>query len=170
MSNAYEQHRESAQGIATRCAVVTLSDTRDEKSDSSGRWIRQSLEGDGHSIAHSSIIKDDSATLWTLLDRLLTDVNVDAIITNGGTGISRRDNTIAVIESKLTLPLPGFGELFRMLSYEQIGSGAMLSRAVGGVAGEKLLFALPGSSKAVELAMEKLILPELRHLLGELRK
>ena len=92
------------------------------------------------------------------------------ILTNGGTGISRRDQTINVIEKRLTQPLPGFGELFRMLSYEQIASGAMLSRAVGGIANGKLIFAMPGSTKAVELAMTQLILPELGHLLAELRK
>ena len=95
---------------------------------------------------------------------------MDAILTNGGTGIARRDHTIAVIERTLTLPLPGFGELFRLLSWEQIGPAAMLSRACGGIAHGKLLFAMPGSTKAVELAMTKLILPEMGHLLFELRK
>ncbi len=167
---SYEQHQQQSQPITARCAVVTLSDTRTEQTDTSGRRIRELLEADKHSIAHYSIIKDDPQTLATLLDRLLADANIDVILTNGGTGISRRDNTVAVIESKLTLPLPGFGELFRMLSYEQIASGALLSRATGGVAGDKLIFAMPGSTKAVELAMIKLILPELRHLLMELHK
>src|SRR5205823_4467843 len=106
-----------------------------------------------------------------MLDELLADGKIDIVLTNGGTGISRRDQTIGVIEKKLAIPLPGFGELFRMLSYEEIGSGAMLSRAAGGVTeGGKLLFAVPGSTKAVELAMTKLILPEIRHLLFELHK
>jgi molybdenum cofactor biosynthesis protein B len=167
---AYEQHKDASQSIAARCAVVTLSDTRTEQTDTSGQRIRELLEADRHSIAHYAIIKDDPQTLGVLLDRLLADANVDAILTNGGTGISPRDNTIAVVESKITLPLPGFGELFRMLSYEQIQSGAILSRACGGIAGTKILFAMPGSTKAVELAMTKLILPELGHLLAELRK
>jgi molybdenum cofactor biosynthesis protein B len=167
---SYQQHVQTAQAIAARCAVVTLSDTRTEESDASGRRIKELLEADGHSIASYGLIRDDPADLARLLEEFLRNADVDAILTNGGTGISRRDNTITVVESKLTLPLPGFGELFRMLSWAEIGSGAMLSRAIGGVAGAKLIFAMPGSTKAVELAMTKLILPELRHLLFELRK
>ena len=167
---SYDQHQHQSQQIIARCAVVTLSDTRNEQTDTSGQRIRQLLESDGHTIARYTIIPDDPSKLTTLLDELLATKDLDAILTNGGTGISRRDNTISVVESKLTLPLPGFGELFRMLSWEQIQSGAMLSRATGGIAKGKLLFAMPGSTKAVELAMTKLILPELRHLLSELRK
>ncbi len=167
---AYEQHQHQSQPINARCAIVTLSDTRTDQTDTSGQRIRQLLEADRHTVIHYSLIPDDPQRLGTLLDTLIADKNIDAILTNGGTGISPRDNTIAVVESKLTLVLPGFGELFRMLSYEQIQSGAMLSRATGGVAKTKLLFAMPGSTKAVELAMTKLILPELRHLLHELRK
>ena len=168
---SYEQHAADARTISARCAIVTLSDTRTEATDTSGRRICELLERESHASARYAILPDDPDKLGTLLDELLADAGVDAVITNGGTGISRRDSTISIVESKLTLPLPGFGELFRMLSYEQIGSGAMLSRAVGGVAGErKLLFALPGSTRAVELAMTKLILPELRHLLRELCK
>ncbi|MEO6436570.1 MAG: MogA/MoaB family molybdenum cofactor biosynthesis protein [Tepidisphaeraceae bacterium] len=171
---AYDQHTQSAKSIVARCAVITLSDTRTEQTDTSGQRIRELLEAEHHSIARYAVIPDDPTRLTSLLDELLGAVEagaaIDAIITNGGTGISRRDDTISVVESRLTLPLPGFGELFRMLSFEQIGSGAMLSRAVGGVAGRKLLFALPGSTKAVELAMTRLILPELRHLLSELRR
>jgi molybdenum cofactor biosynthesis protein B len=167
---AYDQHQRQSQSINARCAIITLSDTRTETTDTSGQRIRELLEAEHHSIAHYKILPDDPKQLAALLDTLIADANIDAILTNGGTGISPRDNTIAVVESRLTLPLPGFGELFRMLSYEQIQSGAMLSRAIGGVAKQKLLFAMPGSTKAVELAMTKLILPELRHLLHELRK
>jgi molybdenum cofactor biosynthesis protein B len=167
---AYEQHQRAADALAARCAVVTLSDTRTEQNDTSGRRIRERLAEHGHGVVRSTILRDDPASLSALLDELLAAANVDVILTNGGTGISRRDNTIAVVESRLSPPLPGFGELFRMLSWEQIGSGAMLSRAAGGVATGKLLFAMPGSTKAVELAMTKLILPELKHLLHELRK
>jgi len=159
-----------AQNIVARCAVITLSDTRSEETDTSGREIRTLLEQHGHRVARYALIPDDPARLSALLDELLADPAIDVILSNGGTGISRRDNTIAVVESRLTLALPGFGELFRMLSWQQIGSGAMLSRAAGGVANGKLLFALPGSTKAVELAMTNLILPELKHLLSELRK
>jgi len=108
--------------------------------------------------------------LHELLTEVLAVRDLDAVLTNGGTGISRRDTTIEVVETHLDQTLPGFGELFRMLSFQQIGSGAMLSRAVGGVARGKLLFAMPGSTAAVELAMTQLILPELKHLVHELRK
>jgi molybdenum cofactor biosynthesis protein B len=113
---------------------------------------------------------DDPDKLHGLLQGLMNLPEIDAILTNGGTGISRRDQTIAVIERMLEQTLPGFGELFRMLSYEQIGSGAMLSRAIGGIAKGKVIFCIPGSTKAVELAMTRLILPEIKHLIYELRK
>jgi molybdopterin adenylyltransferase len=140
---AYDEHTSAAGPINARCAVVTLSDTRTKETDTSGRRIGELLGSQGHVVAAYQVIMDDPAALAGLLDRFLHDDAIEVILTNGGTGISRRDNTIAVVESKLTLRLPGFGELFRMLSWEQIGSGAMLSRAVGGVAGgRKLLFEL----------------------------
>jgi len=168
---AYNQHIRDASGEAARCAVITLSDTRTEATDKSGRRIRELLEAAGHSTAHYQLLPDDPAALEPATRDLLARADVDVVLTNGGTGISRRDQTIGVIERLLDRPLPGFGELFRMLSWEQIGSGAMLSRAIGGItAGGKLVFAMPGSTAAVELAMTKLILPELKHLLRELRK
>ena len=174
MTTPYDQHVQRAAGIAARCAVLTLSDTRTTETDKSGRRIRELLEGDGHAVAHYRVIPDEPQILTNELDALLARADVDAVLTNGGTGIGRRDQTIGVIERAIRQPLPGFGELFRMLSWEQIGSGAMLSRAAGGIAqgtaGSKLLFAMPGSTAAVELAMTKLILPEIRHLLAELRK
>jgi molybdenum cofactor biosynthesis protein B len=169
---AYDQHKSSAQGITPRCAVITLSDTRNESTDTSGQLIRRLLtEFDPpHEVRLYKVIKDDPAALATLLEECLATDGIDAILTNGGTGIARRDRTIEVIARIIETPLPGFGELFRMLSWEQIGSGAMMSRAVGGIAWGKPIFAMPGSSKAVELAMTKLVLPELRHVLHELRK
>ena len=167
---AYEQHQRDAQPVVARCAVVTLSDTRTEATDKSGRRIRELLEADGHRVAHYRVVPDEPAAFEPLLTELLARGDVDAVLTNGGTGISRRDQTVGVVERHLDQPLPGFGELFRMLSWEQVGSGAMLSRAVGGIAGGKVVFAMPGSTPAVELAMTKLILPEIRHLLKELRK
>jgi molybdenum cofactor biosynthesis protein B len=168
---AYEEHIASAAQEIARCAVITLSDTRTEETDTSGKTIRDLLEANGHAIAHYAILKDDAALLDEKMLQLLGSPEIDAILTNGGTGISRRDQAIAVIEKHVDQPLPGFGELFRMLSWEQIGSGAMLSRAIGGVVrGQQIVFAMPGSTKAVELAMTRLILPELKHLLGELRK
>jgi molybdenum cofactor biosynthesis protein B len=167
---AYEQHvREAASDIA-RCAVITLSDTRTEATDSSGRTIQELLVAAGHEVSAYRIIPDDAERLHALLAECLARQDLDAILTNGGTGISRRDRTIEVVERHLDQPLPGFGELFRMLSWEQIASGAMLSRAVGGIGKGKIIFAMPGSTKAVELAMTKLILPEMKHLLHELRK
>ena len=167
---AYEQHIHTSETFVARCAVVTLSDTRNELTDKSGARIKELLIDQKHVVAGYAIIPDDPAKLEELLKGLLGRPDLDVILTNGGTGISQRDQTIGVIEKLITQPLPGFGELFRMLSYQQIGSGAMLSRAIVGLASGKLIFAMPGSTKAVELAMTKLILPELKHLLMELRK
>src|SRR5438132_13196356 len=119
---AYPEHLQSAKDIAARCAVITLSDTRNESTDASGARIKQLLTEQGHAIAHYQIIADDPAPLQTLLQDLVGRADIDAILTNGGTGISRRDQTISVIERNLDQTLPGFGELFRMLSYQQIGS------------------------------------------------
>ncbi len=165
-----EQHRACGKAIVARCAVVTLSDTRDESTDRSGAAVKAGLAAAGHAVAHYQIIKDEPSDLRAVLTQLLARDDIDAVITNGGTGIAARDQTIPVVESIISLPLPGFGELFRMLSYEQVGAAAMLSRAVGGAVNSKLLFALPGSTKAVELAMQKLIGPELGHLINHLRK
>ena len=168
--NAYDEHQQAAERIVARCAILTLSDTRTRETDKSGARIRALVEADGHSVNAYEIISDDSEKLTNHLRTLLAREDIDAVVTNGGTGISRRDNTVPVIEKTLDVSIPGFGELFRMLSWNEIGSGAMLSRALGGIARGKLLFALPGSTNAVELAMTKLILPEIRHLLRELRK
>lgn len=167
---AYTDHTTSAKDITARCAVITLSDTRNEQTDTSGQLIQRLLTEAGHQVTTYKVIKDDPSTLQSLLDTLLAEEVTDAILTNGGTGIARRDQTIDVIEKSLDTPLPGFGELFRMLSWDQLGAGALLSRAAAGIARGKPIFAMPGSSKAVELAMTKLILPELRHILWELRK
>ena len=169
-SPSYSEHVGAARAIRARCAVVTLSDTRTPDTDLSGNTIRRLLESDGHDVVAYELIPDDPQRLRATAEGLLARNDVDVILTNGGTGIGRRDVTVGVLDALIDQPLPGFGELFRMLSWEQVGSGAMLSRAVGGIARGKLLFAMPGSTKAVELAMTKLILPELRHLLRELRK
>src|SRR5579864_550981 len=161
---AYEQHVRDAEPIVVRCAVVTLSDTRTPQTDKSGKRIRDLLMEAGHTIQFCRIIRDEPDDLHTLLSEILARQDLDVVLTNGGTGISKRDTTIEVVEAHLDQILPGFGELFRALSYQQIGSGAMLSRATGGVSRGKLLFAMPGSTGAVELAMTKLILPELKHL------
>ncbi|HEX2972754.1 MAG TPA: MogA/MoaB family molybdenum cofactor biosynthesis protein [Tepidisphaeraceae bacterium] len=167
---SYQEHRQSMGAMRVRCAVITLSDTRTEATDKSGGRMREMLLEAGHEVVRYEVIPDDSARLEEVLRELVDGAEVELILTTGGTGISRRDNTIPVVRRHLTMELPGFGELFRMLSYEQIQSGAMLSRALGGIAKGKVLFALPGSTAAVELAMSRLILPEIGHLMGELRK
>ena len=167
---AYQQHIQSAKDIKAACAVITLSDTRTPDTDTSGQLIRKLLIDAGHEIAAYHLIKDDANELELLAARLIADPAVDVLLTNGGTGVAKRDQTIGVIEKMTDQALPGFGELFRMLSWEQIGAGAMLSRAVAGITRGKPLFAMPGSTKAVDLAMTKLVLPELRHILWELRK
>jgi molybdopterin adenylyltransferase len=167
---SYDQHIRSAKDIVARCAVITLSDTRTRETDTSGQLIEKLLTGAGHQIAAYHLIKDDRGTLETLLLELAANSNIDALLTNGGTGIANRDQTINVVEKMIDQPLPGFGELFRMLSWQQVGAGAMLSRATAGITRGKPIFAMPGSSKAVELAMTQLILPQLGHILHELRK
>jgi molybdenum cofactor biosynthesis protein B len=168
--SAYDEHQRAAEQIVARCAILTLSDTRNQSTDKSGARIRELLTADAHAVTHYEVLRDEPELLSARLAALLARDDVDVILTNGGTGISRRDATVPVIERVIESPLPGFGELFRMLSWGQIGSGAMLSRALAGVAQGKVLFAMPGSTKAVELAMTKLILPEVRHILRELRK
>jgi molybdenum cofactor biosynthesis protein B len=172
---SHTEHLKSAKDIIARCAVVTLSDTRTPETDTSGQLIRQLLTAAGHLAPRYHLIPDDPEQLAGLLDDLLADGGVDVVLTNGGTGIARRDQTIGAVERRIGQPLPGFGELFRMLSWEQVGAGAMLSRATAGIAYDaggrgKPVFAMPGSGKAVELAMSKLIVPEIRHILWELRK
>ncbi|MFT3789141.1 MAG: MogA/MoaB family molybdenum cofactor biosynthesis protein [Tepidisphaeraceae bacterium] len=174
---SYQQHQSEAKRTVETvgCAVVTLSDTRTLETDASGSLIAKLLTGQNHTIAQRDLIRDDPTQLQTLLDGLLVNPSVQAILTTGGTGIARRDNTIGVVERMLTTPIPGFGELFRSISYTQIGSGAMLSRAVAGIVNTSddrrvLIFCMPGSAHAVELAMTKLILPELKHLVWELQR
>jgi molybdopterin adenylyltransferase len=168
---SYTAHQQAGRAISARCAVITLSDTRTEATDKSGQTIRALLTAAGHTITRYQILPDDPAPLGQLLVQHLASPDVDLILTNGGTGVSPRDQTLTAVLSRLVTPLPGFGELFRMLSFEQIGSGAMLSRATAGISSTgKPIFALPGSTKAVELALNRLILPEIGHLLAELRK
>jgi molybdenum cofactor biosynthesis protein B len=150
--------------------VITISDTRTEATDTSGQAARQRIEAAGYEVVGSRIVKDEPAQVAELVERLCASGETDAIVTTGGTGISRRDSTYEAVAGLLEKRLDGFGELFRMLSFQEIGSAAMLSRAVGGVRGGVLVFALPGSQAAVVLGLERLILPELPHLCGELRK
>ncbi len=163
------EHREKgAESIA--CAVLTVSDTRTEETDKSGRLIKEMLTAAGHRIQAYHIVKDEPSQIRPLLDSLLEREDIDTLIINGGTGVARRDVTFDVVSRMIEKPLPGFGELFRMFSVEEIGSAAMLSRAMAGAVGGKLIFSVPGSSGAVRLAMSRLILPEMGHIVYELRK
>lgn len=164
----HADHQEQADDTAVRCAVVTVSDTRTDATDTSGRFIRTALEETGFTVARATIIPDDPTRIGTLIDALAG--SVDAVLLSGGTGISARDQTVDVLQGRIEKELPGFGELFRMLSYDEIGAGAMLSRATAGVYRNTLLFAMPGSTNAVQLAMRKLILPELKHLVWEIAR
>lgn len=159
------EHR--AQGRrSARCVVVTVSDTRDLASDRSGQRATDLLTEAGHVVRRREIVTDDRAAIEALVRGAVADPEVDAVILTGGTGIAPRDVTYEAIDGILEKPLHGFGELFRSLSYVEIGSAAMLSRAVGGVIGHTVVFALPGSTKAVELGVTRLIAPELGHVVG----
>ncbi|MEX0775792.1 MAG: molybdenum cofactor biosynthesis protein B [Phycisphaeraceae bacterium] len=164
------EHRQRARGQSATAAVLTISDTRNLATDKGGQLIKEALTAAGHGVGAYAIVKDDARAIDRQLRAWLTDGGFHVIITTGGTGIARRDTTIEVVERLLSKKLDGFGELFRMLSWKEVGAAAMLSRAVAGLAGETLLFALPGSTSAVRLAMEQLIIPELPHLVWERKR
>lgn len=151
-------------------AVLTVSDTRTPDTDASGREAIRILEAAGHAIFDYRIVPDEPEAVAERVGIWLADPACDAVITDGGTGISPRDRTVEALARLVERPLPGFGELFRMLSWREIGSASMLSGALGGVARGKPLFALPGSTAAVRLGLEALVVPELPHLVAELRK
>lgn len=151
------------------CFVLTISDTRDETTDQSGKLIKSLLAENGHRLLGYRIVKDEPAEIDALLKQALARDDLEAIIVNGGTGISPRDGTYEVVNRLLEKRLDGFGEIFRFLSYQDIGSAAIMSRAVAGAAKGKVLVSLPGSKGAVDLAMRKLILPELGHMVSQLQ-
>ena len=161
---ATPHHRDSPARV--RCFVLTISDTRTPATDTSGDAIAALLTDGGHELAGRALVRDEPDQVR----EVLAGVDADVLITTGGTGISSRDSTYEAIASLLDKRLDGFGELFRMLSYEQIGAAAMLSRAIAGTKGRTAVFALPGSEAAVRLAVEKLILPEIGHIVRELRR
>ena len=166
-----ETHRRLARSQPVACAVVTVSDTRTEADDASGKALCEALREAGHTLEFYRIVPDDGEAIRSVLLHLAG--RVEAVVTTGGTGIGRRDRTIEVAERLIQKPLPGFGELFRMLSYGEVGAAAMLSRATAGLYGaedgpaETLLFCCPGSQPAVRLALDTLLLPELQHLVWE---
>ena len=166
-SASTEQHREAAaeQG-PVKAAIVTVSDTRTPETDKNAVYLREQLANDGNSVTAYRIIKDEPDQVEAVLDEMVqTDARV--VLFNGGTGIAPRDTTFDVLSRKLEKTLPGFGELFRVFSYDQVGAAAILSRATAGVYREKVIISTPGSSAAVQLAWEKLIGPELQHLAWE---
>jgi molybdenum cofactor biosynthesis protein B len=164
---AHEHHAKAKHAVA--CAIVTVSDTRTPETDVSGVCIRALLEEAGHRVAGYTILPDEPGRIRAHLEELLALPALDAVIVNGGTGLAPRDTTFEAIGALLEKRLDGFGELFRMLSYQQVGAAAMLSRAAAGVARGKVVVSLPGAPAAVELAMQKLLLPELGHMVHLLR-
>ncbi|RBW71235.1 MogA/MoaB family molybdenum cofactor biosynthesis protein [Bacillus taeanensis] len=165
-----QEHKKEAPKIV-KCKVITISDTRTKETDKSGNLIQQLLEEGGFSISAYEIVKDEQAEIKEAVEAGVASNEVEVILLNGGTGIAKRDVTIETIQPMLDKEIVGFGELFRMLSYtEDIGSAAILSRAIGGVSESTAIFAMPGSSGAVRLAMTKLIVPELGHVVREIRK
>ncbi len=162
------QPHPDAVAIAVNCAVITVSDTRSPETDTSGQLIQQLLVDAHHTVGIYTILKDEPTQIKPYLEGLGKHSEVKAVILNGGTGIAPRDTTYDAIQGLLEKTLPGFGEVFRFLSYQEIGSRAIASRAVAGVYQGKLVFSLPGSTGAVKLALQQLILPELVHLVGQL--
>lgn len=150
--------------------MLTVSDSRTEENDTGGRLLRDLLTGDGHDVAGHAIVRDEPVTLRAAIERQLDADEVQAVITTGGTGISRRDGTFEVVSELFDKRIDGFGELFRALSYEEIGPSAILSRACAGTARGTILISLPGSQNAVRLGMTKLVLPELGHLVREVTR
>ena len=169
MSESVHRHRDSAPDTV-RVAVLTISDTRTPETDTGGDTIDELMRGAGHEVVKRDIVGDDATRIRMELLDLLARSDVDAVITTGGTGISARDTTYEVVDRMLEKRLDGFGEIFRMLSYEEVGAAAVLSRAVAGAVGDKLVACLPGSRNAVRLAVEKLLVPEIAHVVFELRK
>lgn len=164
------QDHKAAAPAHLRVFVLTVSDTRTDATDTSGAAIIELLKEAGHQIAGKAIEPDEAARVAELVRQHAVIGDVDAIITNGGTGLTSRDSTFEAIDALLTKRLPGFGELFRMLSYEDIGAAAMMSRACAGTIGKIVVISLPGSEKAVRLAMTKLVIPELGHLVQQATK
>jgi len=166
---SHTEHKEKAKKCVN-CAVITVSDSRTVETDMGGKIIKEQLTLNGHEVIHYQIVKDEPTQIREVLLNLAELQNCQAIIFNGGTGISRRDRTFDVIDSLLEKRLTGFGEIFRYLSYLDIGSSAIMSRACAGTYKEKVIISIPGSPAAVKLALEKLILPEITHMVWELSR
>ncbi len=171
MSDSAKQHRLEAQQIGTlSVSILTLSDTRTAETDESGNLIFERVNAAGHRAASPVILRDEPDLIEDFIKQLLAGARANVLLICGGTGISPRDQTFDSLTKMYDKPLPGFGEIFRQLSYEEIGPAAILSRASAGVIGNLAVFSMPGSVNAVRLALEKLILPELAHVVREIRK
>ncbi|MEH7442473.1 molybdenum cofactor biosynthesis protein B [Bacillus sp. JJ1122] len=165
-----QEHKQAAPSHV-RCMVITVSDTRTEDTDKSGKLMIEILESAGHKVVDYVIVKDEAEPIKSEVLKGCRNPAIDVVLTNGGTGIAKRDVTIETVQSLFDKDIPGFGEIFRMLSYqEDIGSAALLSRAAAGVVNDRAVFSTPGSTGAVRLAMEKLIIPEIGHVVRELTK
>jgi molybdopterin adenylyltransferase len=165
-SSAHHHHRREARAKVPTW-IVTVSDTRTAETDTGGALLAELLAAAGHPVVGREIARDEPAAIRAALDAALAREGVAAVLFTGGTGVAPRDVTPETLEPRLERVIPGFGELFRALSYQEIGSAALLSRALGGIAAGRVVLALPGSRAAIALAMEKLVLPELGHLAAE---
>ena len=166
---SHKEHKHHAPR-SVGCMIITCSDTRTPETDTSGQLIQKLLKENGHTVAIYHLVKDEPEQIKARISDGVANDSVQAIIINGGTGISRRDSTFEAVDGLLEKRLDGFGEVFRFLTYQEIGSPAIMSRATAGIIKGRILFSTPGSENAVRLAMEKLILPELGHLVKELTK
>jgi molybdenum cofactor biosynthesis protein B len=160
--------RHGAKVVVT--AILTVSDTRNRRTDETGRILRLGFEKAGHKVIRQGIVKDERREIRAWLRDALKDARIHAIIINGGTGIARRDVTVETVRPLLEKELDGFGELFRMLSHREIGSAAMMSRALAGVSGRKMIICMPGSPEAAKLCLSELLLPEIGHMVWEAKR
>lgn len=167
--NSVEEHRNLAPATVA-CTIVTVSDTRTPETDESGQLMKAMLQKSGYLVINHHIVKDDYNLICETIHEAASNPEVQALLLTGGTGISNRDSTYEAVSSLLEKELAGFGEIFRLLSYQEIGAAAILSRAIGGSIGTTAVFSMPGSRNAVRLAMDKILLPELRHVVRELNK
>jgi len=170
-SPSTQQHREiAARQGPVHVAIVTVSDTRTRENDTGGDLIEDRVAAAGHKVVFRTIVKDEPAQIGALLDQIVNETDARLILFTGGTGIAPRDTTYDVLAGKLEKTMPGFGELFRMLSYQEVGAAAMLSRATAGTYRGRVVISMPGSPNAVQVAMDKLIMPEIQHLAWEVAR
>ncbi|MFM8552793.1 MAG: molybdenum cofactor biosynthesis protein B [Nitrospiraceae bacterium] len=163
---SHQEHKSQAPA-RIGCMVITCSDTRTQETDTSGWLVRKTLEAAGHEVVAYHLVKDEPKLITGLIQKAVRNKKIQAVLINGGTGISRRDSTFEAVDALLEKRLVGFGEIFRYLTYQEIGSPAIMSRATAGLYKGRMIISTPGSQGAVRLAMDKLILPELGHMLRE---